>query len=90
VVVHRAPPIAKGHHFFTLEDEHGIFDIVVRPAIVRRTRTVVYGARLLLVDGAVQRDSGVVNVVATRLRRPSDIVRLPNDGDYGSQSAEHT
>ena len=66
VVVHQAPPTAKGVHFVTLEDEYGLMDVIVRPDVYERYRRVLHQAGLLLVEGAVQRRDGVVNVVAGR------------------------
>ena len=36
VVVHQAPPTAKGFHFITLEDELGMVNVVVRPRVCGR------------------------------------------------------
>jgi error-prone DNA polymerase len=66
VVVHQAPPTAKGVHFVTLEDEHGLMDVIVRPDVYERYRRVLHQAGLLLVEGVVQRRDGVINVVAGR------------------------
>ena len=35
ILVHQAPPTAKGHHFITLEDEDGFINIIVRPTSTR-------------------------------------------------------
>jgi error-prone DNA polymerase len=64
VVIHQAPPTAKGFHFITLEDEDGMMNIIVRPAIYARYRRVLHSARLLLVDGVVEQANGVTNVMA--------------------------
>jgi error-prone DNA polymerase len=69
LVVHQAPPTAKGHRFLTLEDEYGFINIVVRPRIYVLYRRVIRGASILLVWGEVQRQGEVVNVVAARVER---------------------
>jgi error-prone DNA polymerase len=66
VVVHQAPPTAKGHHFITLEDEEGLIDVIVRPQVYSRYRGVLHKARLLLVEGTVQSRNGVTNLLAQR------------------------
>src|SRR5207244_10088928 len=33
VVMHQAPPTAKGHHFITLEDEESMMNVIVRPDV---------------------------------------------------------
>jgi len=66
VVVHQAPPTAKGFHFITLEDESGMINVIVRPYLVPLYRER-RGGHLLKVEGIVQHEAGVVNLVATRL-----------------------
>jgi error-prone DNA polymerase len=66
VVVHQAPPTAKGHHFITLEDEFGFINVVVRPDIYARYRKVWREHPLLIVDGKVQKQGQVTNLVAVR------------------------
>jgi error-prone DNA polymerase len=66
VSVHQAPPTAKGFHFLTLEDEQGMVNVIIRPHLVplyRERRT----GHLLKVEGVVQHEAGVVNLIATRL-----------------------
>lgn len=41
LVVHQAPPTAKGFHFLTLEDERGLINVIVRPQIYERFSRVV-------------------------------------------------
>jgi error-prone DNA polymerase len=67
VVVHQSPPTAKGTHFVTLEDEGGFLNIVLRPEVYAKYRSVVRECPLLLVEGVVQTRDGVVNVVASRV-----------------------
>lgn len=64
VVMHQSPPTAKGHHFLTLEDEEGFINVVVRPAIYAQQRAIWRETPVLAVTGIVERQSGVVNVVA--------------------------
>src|SRR5690606_18926406 len=63
LVVHQAPPTAKGFHFLTLEDEWGLVNVVVRPDVYRRFRPVLRTAGLLVVTGTVQQEVGVTNVL---------------------------
>jgi error-prone DNA polymerase len=64
VVVHQAPPTAKGHHFVTLEDEEGMINVIVRPGVYAHCRTLLHTARLLIVEGRLQRQNGVTDVLA--------------------------
>lgn len=68
LVVHQAPPTAKGHHFLTLEDEHGFINVILRPRVYARYRRVVRSTPLLLVSGQVQQRGAVVNVIARHVR----------------------
>ncbi len=64
ILVHQAPPTAKGHHFVTLEDEDGFINIVVRPDVYAEHRRVLRESPLVIVTGVVQRQKGVINIVA--------------------------
>lgn len=66
VIMHQAPPTANGFSFLTLEDEDGMMNVVARPSVYERWRRVVRGAALLLVEGVVQREGAVVNLLAER------------------------
>jgi error-prone DNA polymerase len=67
VVVHQAPPTAKGHHFVTLEDAEGLINAVVRPAVYAQYRRTLHTALLLIVEGMAQRNGGVTNLFASRI-----------------------
>jgi error-prone DNA polymerase len=64
VVTRQHPMTAKGTVFLALEDETGMVNVTLWPDTWARLRGVVRRHALLLVDGDLQRDSSVVNVVA--------------------------
>jgi error-prone DNA polymerase len=66
VVVHQAPPTAKGFHFITLEDESGMMNIIVRPQVYDQYRRTLRGSRLLLIEGVVQQEDGASSILARR------------------------
>lgn len=66
-VVHQAPPTAKGFHFLTLEDEWGMINVIVSPGLVVRDGRHLHGGRVLLVEGTVQREGNVINLIAQRV-----------------------
>ncbi|WP_420133723.1 error-prone DNA polymerase [Rhodopseudomonas sp.] len=78
VLVRQRPGSANGVIFMTIEDETGIANIVVWPAIMEKFRKEVMGARLVLVEGKVQASpEGVVHLVAERLiDRSAEMGRL--------------
>jgi error-prone DNA polymerase len=66
VTVIQAPPTAKGFMFVTLEDEFGMVNVIVAPDAVARYRRVWRHSPLLAVQGQVQRQGPVVNLLALR------------------------
>ena len=81
VLVRQRPGSAKGVVFMTLEDETGIANIVVWPAVMEKYRKEVMGARLILVEGFIQSSpERVTHLVAQRMfDRSHDLVGLAND-----------
>jgi error-prone DNA polymerase len=67
VLVRQRPGSAKGVLFATIEDETGVANIIIWPKVFDRFRPVVLGSRILGVTGKVQKESGVIHVVATQL-----------------------
>ncbi|WP_232796352.1 OB-fold nucleic acid binding domain-containing protein [Roseovarius salinarum] len=67
VILRQRPGTAKGVIFLTLEDETGVVNIVVWRKLYERFRRAVIAARLLRVTGRVQREAGVVHVIAEEI-----------------------
>ena len=67
VTCRQRPDTASGVIFVTLEDETGCANVVVWSSLVERQRRELLGARLLEVQGTVERDGEVVHLVARRL-----------------------
>jgi error-prone DNA polymerase len=64
VVTRQHPMTARGTVFLALEDETGMVNVTLWPDTWARLRGVVRRHALLMVDGDLQRESNVVNVVA--------------------------
>ena len=81
VLVRQRPGSANGVCFVTLEDETGVANLVIWPKVMAAFRKVVMTARLMQVNGRVQRDprSGVVHVVAETLEDRSDVLLRLSD-----------
>jgi DNA polymerase-3 subunit alpha/error-prone DNA polymerase len=62
------PPTAKGVCFVSLEDETGIFNIIIMPDVYEKVRTTLYLSNILEVVGRLQNQKGVVHVKAADLR----------------------
>ncbi len=84
VLIRQRPGSAKGVCFITLEDETGIANLVIWPDAFEAQRTVVMGARLMVIHGIVQQDEAVVHVVARRLEDHSHMLRHLSDGSLPS------
>jgi error-prone DNA polymerase len=67
VTCRQRPDTASGVVFVTLEDETGTANVVVWRDVGERQRRELLGARLLGVQGVIERDGEVVHLVARRL-----------------------
>jgi error-prone DNA polymerase len=67
VVVRQRPGTAKGFVFLNLEDETGLVNVIVRPALFHRHRLALVNEPFLLVEGTLQRQDGVTAVRAERI-----------------------
>jgi error-prone DNA polymerase len=68
VVTRQHPMTARGTVFLALEDETGMVNVTMWPDTWARLRGVVRRHALLLVDGELQREGSVVNLVAHDVR----------------------
>ena len=64
VVTRQHPMTARGTVFLALEDETGMVNVTLWPDAWQRWRSIVRRHALLLVDGDLQREGDVVNVIA--------------------------
>jgi error-prone DNA polymerase len=68
VTVRQRPGTAKGFVFLSMEDETGIMNAIVTPALYEQNRLTVIGEPYLLIDGVVQNQEGVTSVKAGRIQ----------------------
>jgi error-prone DNA polymerase len=83
VLVRQRPGSAKGVVFLTLEDEFAVCNVVIWPDVLEQFRSIVMGARLMLIKGRVQleKKSGIIHVVAQRIEdRTHWLADLTEDG----------
>ena len=79
VTCRQRPDTASGVVFVTLEDESGCVNVVVWRDLLERQRKELLGARLLGVEGTIQREGPVVHLLARRLEDHSRLLgRLPS------------
>jgi len=67
VLVRQRPGTASGIVFITMEDETGIANLIVRPAIFEKFRSVARMSVALLATGRVERANNVVHVLVSKL-----------------------
>ncbi|KGF64930.1 error-prone DNA polymerase [Pseudomonas lutea] len=67
VVGRQRPGTASGVTFVTLEDEHGMINVVVWRDLAERQRKVLVGSQLMQVFGKFEFQKGVRHVIAQRL-----------------------
>jgi error-prone DNA polymerase len=81
IVLTRQMPGDAGVVFITLSDETSVTNVVVWPRLVEEFRRAIMGARLLVVEGKVQRSvDDVVHLVAERIfDRTAELDRLSED-----------
>ncbi|MBZ5612769.1 MAG: error-prone DNA polymerase [Acidobacteriia bacterium] len=79
VIARQRPGTAKGFVFLSLEDETGISNAIVTPAVYEQYRRVVTYGKFLLVEGKLQNQENVVSVKA-------DVVRPLKIGDVNVRS----
>jgi error-prone DNA polymerase len=81
VLVRQMPGSAKGVIFITLEDESGIANLVIWPAIFEKQRRVILSAGMMAAYGRIQRVGDVVHLVAQRLTDLSSELASVGDRD---------
>jgi len=67
VIVPQRPGTAKGFIFFSMEDETGIANVIVTPDLYERQKRLMT-CKVLLVEGRLQNQDGVIHVKATCLK----------------------
>ncbi|HEX6128669.1 MAG TPA: hypothetical protein VF071_06585, partial [Candidatus Limnocylindria bacterium] len=67
------PMTAKNFVFIALEDETGMINVTLRPDVYQENRAMLHRHPLLVVDGTLQVEGEVLNVIARRLH-PVDAV----------------
>jgi error-prone DNA polymerase len=78
VLMRQRPGSARGIVFLTVEDEHGIGNLVVHADIVARDRAALVAGRLLVAEGRVEREERaeipIIHLIVRRLTDRSDLL----------------
>ena len=75
VLIRQRPGTAKGICFITIEDETGCANLVVFEKLFDKYRKEILQAKLLMVEGQLQREGEVVHVVARRCYNITPMLR---------------
>jgi error-prone DNA polymerase len=70
----QSPGSASGVIFLTLEDETGLIQVIVWPDLAQQQRKILLQARLIAVDGEIQREGEVLHLIAKRLEDHSHLL----------------
>jgi error-prone DNA polymerase len=76
---------AKNFVFIALEDETGMINVTLRPQVYQANRAMLHRYPLLVVDGRLQVEGAVLNVVATRLSPVDAVVNDRTDDADGRE-----
>jgi len=79
VLMRQRPGTSKGVIFVTVEDEHGVANLVVWADIAARDRAALMAAKVLMVEGRVERQTGhtevpIIHVICLKLTDCSDLM----------------
>jgi error-prone DNA polymerase len=66
VVTRQRPGTAKGFVFLTLEDETGLVNVIVNPAVYERNRRTIRSSSALVIEGMLQKEQGTLDILAKR------------------------
>ena len=85
VLVRQRPGSARGVLFVTLEDETGHANLIVWPPLFEQQRRLVLSATMIACRGKLQRESGVIHVIADDLTDLSGLLKSVGERDVEGQ-----
>jgi error-prone DNA polymerase len=80
VLMRQRPGTAKGIVFITLEDEFSVANLVVYPNVGARHRAAMIGARLMVAEGRIERETehaevSIIHLICRKLIDRGDLLR---------------
>jgi error-prone DNA polymerase len=69
------PMTAKNFVFIALEDETGMINVTLRPQVYTAHRGLLHRSPLLVIDGKLQVEGAVLNVIARRLHTVDELLQ---------------
>ena len=67
VIARQRPGTAKGFVFLSIEDETGIANAIITPAVYEQFKQIVVYEKFLLIEGELQNQENVISVKARRI-----------------------
>lgn len=79
-IIRQRPGTAKGMVFLTLEDETGIVNLMVRPAVYEKYRSIIVSSSVLFAAGVLEKVSSVIYIQTVVLESLDSIIKstVPN------------
>jgi len=81
VLVRQRPGSARGVLFMTIEDETGHANLIVWPSVFEAQRRLILSSTMIACRGKLQRESGVIHVIADRITDLSALLRQVSERD---------
>ncbi len=81
VICRQRPGTAKGFVFVSIEDESGVANTIIRPALFEAERLVITQHPALIIEGITQHQDGVIHVKADRVL-PLRSAELPTQASH--------
>ena len=88
VLVRQKPGSAKGVMFMTIEDETDVANLVIWPSLFEKQRRLILSSGMIGCRGRLQKEGGVIHVIAEHIVDLSHLLRSVGDRDQPFQ-AEH-
>jgi error-prone DNA polymerase len=85
VLVRQKPGSAKGVTFMTIEDETDVANIVIWSALFEKQRSLILSSGMIGCRGHVQKEGGVIHIVAEQFFNLRDMLRSVGDRDHPLQ-----
>lgn len=78
VTIRQRPSTASGVTFMSVEDETGLYNVVVRPRVYEKCRTAVHTAGVIFARGKVDRKGQVIHVTVDSLQNITQMLNELN------------
>jgi error-prone DNA polymerase len=85
ILIRQKPGSAKGVLFATIEDESGVANIIIWPHKFEAHRRVVLSSSMIAVKGMVQREGGVIHVIADTIEDYTPLLRSVGEMAFACQ-----